>query len=94
MNIFRFYYLGFAKTENCELHFGIRYDGCNVKAINHVPSWRICSMICFETPKCNAWTWTHSESSYKPLSCWLKRSKCNITDSDNRVSGEAKCGNL
>ena len=82
MNIFRFYYLGFAKTENCELHFGIRYDGCNVKSVNHVPSWRICSMICFETPKC------------KPLSCWLKRSKCNITDSDNRVSGEAKCGNL
>ena len=94
MNLFHFLYLGFVKAETCELHFGIKYAGCTIKSVPDVPNWRICSMICFETSKCKAWTWAHLRSTYRPSSCWLKRSKCNITDSGNMVSGEAKCGNL
>ena len=91
---FFFYYLGCAKAQTCELQFGKDYFGCDITSFRNVSSWQRCSAICFLLSSCKTWTWSRTNSTLAPQSCWLKTGICQIRVFSDFISGESRCGNV
>ena len=72
------------------------YVGCDLKEFGEfvVPSWQMCALICSSRQQCNFWTWAHQNSTVKPFTCFLKKSKCKVAVSDNFISGGKNCTEL
>ena len=85
--------IAFRTVELCEPDFGTNYPGCDVKHHQDISSWQKCSKICSVTPSCHYWSWEHSDSTVKPLTCWLKHSKCTAYHDALVVSGDTSCTN-
>ena len=51
----------------------------------------MCAVICSIRAECNFWTWAHQNSVVKPFMCFLKKNKCNVTNSSNFISGGKNC---
>ena len=83
--------IAFRTAELCEPDFGTDYGGCDLKQYQNVRSWKECSRICSYTPSCLYWTWAHPDSTYRPLTCWLKNRKCRGSPAANFVSGDTRC---
>ena len=77
----------------CKLDEGMDYNGCDLDEFREfiVPSWQMCAVICTSRAECNFWTWAHQNSKIKPFYCFLKKNKCNMTDSSNFISGGKNC---
>ena len=83
----------FRTVELCEPDFGTNYPRCDLKQQHNIRNWQKCSKICSVTPSCHYWTWAHSDSTYKPLTCFLKKSKCRAYHDASFVSGDTSCTN-
>lgn len=91
---FFIHYLGCVKARNCELNFGIDYQG-NIRdhSVN-APNWERRGAYCFETAWLNHWSWEHPKSTVYPLTRWLKETNRNRKVSINSILGAKKCGSL
>ena len=83
--------IAFMIVETCEPDFGTDYRGCDLKQYHNVESWKECSRICSYTTSCLYWTWAHPDSTFMPLTCWLKNRKCRGTPAANFISGDTSC---
>ena len=81
----------FGTAELCEPDFGTNYTGCDLTLFQEIRSWKECRKICFYTESCVYWTWTQSDSNYRPLTCFLKNKKCRGRPDANSVSGDVTC---
>ena len=85
--------IAYRTIELCEPDFGTDYRGCDLKQYLKVRSWKECSRICSYTPSCLYWTWAHHDSTYRPLTCWLKNRKCSGGPAAKFLSGDTRCTN-
>ena len=83
----------FTHIEACEPRCGTDYSGCDLKYENNITSWKECGQICSYTNGCQYWTWTHADSTYWPLTCWLKKNECKVRPGVNFISGDKYCTN-
>ena len=96
-----YFFYGFAFAEcrtskSCQVDNETDYNGCDLDEFSEfkVPSWQMCAVICSSIAQCNFWTWAHQSSTVKPFLCFLKKNKCNVTDSSNFISGRKNCTKL